>query len=280
MINLSITRGKYILKPTVPADTETVDYTVSVGGEYFDFNVDKTTIQPSVVFVGKTRYFGGNYEVDCSDWIDGFITKYMGDGTNSVTKCTVSIDFTYTDVNNLSSGQTMSLTWTPDIINLEHPSWDNSCGGGLLMLYNSGFELIDGAAGPVIIKLNSIAGRLIGTATNKIEKTNYMDKYGDTHNAFATNRYEIECYVDPDWFQVGEYSGGIYNQLMTAMQTSRKTYLKNSLGSVLRINGIPGSGGNVNLEGRVKDVDKVDVYSIYSPDRKVPTMKITFEVYR
>lgn len=37
--------------------------------------------------------------------------------------------------------------------------------------------------------------------------------------------------------------------------------------------------GYIEMEGRVKDVEKVEVSSSYSVEKKLPSLKITFEVY-
>lgn len=279
MTNLSITRGKYIVKPTVPSSTETIDYTVTVSGYVNNIY----SVASVVVFVGKTMYFGGDYEVDCSDWIESFITRnmYRNGSLVNVTACTVTVDFTFTSDQGLTSTDQETISWTPESIEgLSNPTWDGACGGGRLVLYNSGFAFSTDPYNPVTIKLLTFKNRLTGQTINNIDKTTYMDRYGDTHNASATNKMEIECYVDPDWFHIGEYSGIQYNQLMTAMQTAKKSYLGSPSTSIIYIPGFKGTGAGAYLEGRVKDVEKVEIPYSYNVNRKVPTMKITFEVYR
>lgn len=278
MINTTDDRGIYILTPTVPSSTETIDYTVSLSGQLNG----STSISSYVVFVGKTRYFGGTYEVDCSDWIDSFITKYnrYNGSLTTVTKCVVSVVFTYTSDQNLTSTQNMSYTWTPETISLPQPTFGGVCGEGQIKLYNSGYVHYNQTSSPLTIKLLTYGGQLIGQTDNIIDKTTYMDKYGDTHNASATNKFEIECYVDPDWFHIkGRNSGITYNKLMTAMQTARTSFIGSPSSGVINIPGIQTSGG-ATFEGRVKDVEKVEMPSTYNVNRKVPTMKITFELYR
>lgn len=269
MINISTTRGKYIFKPTVPSSTATIDYQVTVGGV-----VGGSSVTPSVVFVGKTNYFGGTYEVDFSDWIDSFLSKYL-DIYTQVSSVSVSIVFTYTSEGGTTSTQTMTYAWTPDDCGLPVPSWD-ACGGAALTLVNSGFVNSGTTSKLLTLKLYTWGYTLVGKTINNIEKTNYMDKYGDKHNGSCTNKFEFECYIDPDWLKVGE-DGTVYNKVMTACQSSKRTLLRGV--NFLTIKGF-GSGGSIELEGRVKDVEKVDVYSTYNVNQKVPTLKITFEVYR
>lgn len=278
MINISVSRGTYILTPTVPSTTVQIDYTVSVSGQLNG----STNISASTVFVGKSRYFGGDYEVDCSDWIDAFITKYnkYNGSYTTVTSVTVSITFTYTKDDNTTSTQTKTCTWTPDTINLAAPTFDGACGSCQLVLYNSGFVNLGTASQPLKIKILTFNGRVTGKVTNNLDKTDYMDRYGDKHNGSITNKMEVECYVDPDWYRVNNRNMVIYNQLMTAMQCAKRSVLGAPSGSVCSIQGFTFTGGGTNLDGRVKNVENVDVYSSYNVDQKVPTMKITFEVYR
>lgn len=278
MINISITRGKYIVTPSVPVTTESIDYTVSVGGQLDG----STTISASTVFVGKTRYFGGVYEVDCSDWIDTFITNhtvYSG-SYHTVSSVTVTVVFTFTKDDNTTSTQTKTCTWTPEGINLPVPQFDSQCGCCQIELLNSGFCHYTSTGSTFKVKLLTQAGKLVGKTINNIEKTDYMDKYGDKHNGSATNKMEIECFVDPDWFRVDGHNMTLYNQLMTAMQCAKRSVLGPPSSSVVRIQGFSGSGGYADLVGRVKNVEKVEVSSIYSVDNKIPNIKITFEVYR
>ena len=278
MINISISRGIYILTPTVPSTTVQIDYTVSVSGQLNG----STNISASTVFVGKSRYFGGDYEVDCSDWIDAFITKYNKYNGNytTVTSVTVSIAFTYTNDDNTTSTQTKTCTWTPDTINLAAPTFDGACGSCQLVLYNSGFVNYGSSSQPLKIKILTFRGRVIGKVTNNLDKTDYMDRYGDKHNGSITNKMEVECYVDPDWYHINNNNMVFYNQLMTAMQCAKKSVLGPPSGSVCSIQGFTFTGGGTTLDGRVKNVEKVDIYSSYNVNQKVPTMKITFEVYR
>ncbi len=278
MINNTVTRGKYILKPTVPSGTVTVDYTVKVSGQLNG----STNISASTVFVGKSRYFGGDYEVDCSDWIDAFITKYnkYNGSYTTVNKVTVAVEFIFTDENNLTSGQDMSCVWEPMVVLVTTPTFDNACGNCQLTLYNSGFySNWASTSTPLRVKILTQAGHVVGKSINNLEKTDYMDRYGDKHNGSITNHYEIECYVDPDWFHFTHYSDVSYNYLMTAMQSAKAATLGPTSNSVCGFPGISYSGGTI-LEGRVKNVEKVEAASIYSSGQKVPTMKITFEVYR
>ena len=287
MINIGVDRGKYILNvrtlpniQTVLDSTDSISYQVSVFGE-----LDGAVNIPSVVvFAGACRYFGGDFEVDIEDWIDTFLTKYTYASVNGggyydhcVTSCTVSVDFVF---HNESAGtdtsRSMTYTWQPESLGLAYPDTNSDCGGAELLLYNTGWAHYDEPDRELCIPLWTMGYTLKGKTTDKLIKTNYMDKYGDMHNGSVDNRYELECYVDPDWLDVHKdiYDYGV---VMAALQASRRTYMQ-----CVNFISIPGMGssGNLNLEGRVKDVEQVEVYSDYSTGRRVPSLKITFEVYR
>lgn len=251
MININSIRGKYILTPTVPFDTEVIEYSVSIGG--------------TVIFTGKSRYFG-NYEVDCSDWIDTYIVEHPN---THITTVTVTVVFTYDG----SSTQTMTLTWTPDPINLTAPSFSGSY--AYLSLTNCGF-LFARTSGTIRVPLSVTNGILDGKVIDKLDKTTYMDRYGDTYNGSMSNKYELECYIDPCWFQVETGKDLEYEKVILALQNSQITTL---LGSDVKISGM-NTSSNLFIRGRVKDIEKVETYSSYSVENKIPTLKIIFEVYR
>lgn len=126
----------------------------------------------------------------------------------------------------------------------------------------------------ITIPLKVKNGMLVGKTINNIDKITYMDRYGDTHNASITNHYELECYIDDDW--LGTLTGNDINfeKLELAMQAAQKTYLCTNA----KISGM--DGGDTMIEGRVKDVQKIETYSSYHTGNKIPSYKITFEIYR
>lgn len=255
MINISTDRNKYILTATVPSGTTDIQYNVSVEG--------------NLVFQGKTKYFGGAYSVDVSDWLEAYLTSR----TTDVTSVTVSVVFKYF-VSGGVSQQVMSCTWTPEIINVGSGTAASNI---YLTLTNSGF--LRTGNNTLTIPLSVKNGILEGKTTNKLEKIGYTDRYGNNHNGSMTNHYELECYIDPCWRpDVKTRQDVEYEKIMLAIQNSKKTVLQ-STGTV-RISGMTYSGYGYYMDVHVKDVEKVETYSSYSGDHKVPTYKITLEVFR
>lgn len=252
MINISTNRKKYILTPTIPAGTEEIGYEVVIGGD--------------IVFVGNTKYFGGTYEVDCSDWLESYLASRT---TQMIITVTVTVTFTYDG----SSTQVMTLTWTPDSINLTQPTFLTPP-YAYIQLMNCGF--LFNPVATIQVPLSFKNGILDGKTIDSLEKVTYMDKWGDIHNGGMTNHYELECYIDPCWFQVETGKDLEYAKVILALQNSQM--------SSLNINGVKISGmdvtGSASLIGRVKDVEQIDTYSSYSTDKKVPTYKIIFEIYK
>ena len=254
MINLSVFRGKYILKPDIPVGTEEITYEV--------------TINSTLIFVGKSRYFGGTYEVDCSDFIETYLRK----GRQTVS---LNVRFIYDG----GTSQTLSLSWSPDYINL--PAIDTTdtteSSYAYIELSNSGFLIGDSTTNyPVRIPLDIKNGVLSGKTINRLDKTTYIDRYADIHNGGMTNHYELECYIDPCWLEVTTGNDLEYEKLMMAMQ--------NADSSILNVKGYKISGMNpfiaTQMPGRVKDVEKIETYSSYSTNKKVPSYKITFAIYK
>ena len=251
MVNLSAVRGKYILKPSVPVGTEEITYEV--------------TINNTLIFVGKSRYFGGTYEVDCSDFIETYFRK--GEQTVSL-----NVVFTYDG----GSTQTLSLTWYPDFLNL--PVIDTTGNSyAYIELSNAGFLIGDLTTNyPVRIPLDVKNGIISGKTINKLDKTTYIDKYADIHNGGMTNHYELECYIDPCWLEVTTGNDLEYEKLVLAMQ--------NAGSASLNAKGCKISGMKpffvTQLPGRVKDVERIETYSSYSTNKKVPSYKIVFEIYK
>lgn len=274
MINIHSTRGRYVLKATVPSDTEIIRYEVSVAN--------------TVVFVGQSRYFGGDYEVDCSDWIDSYLSK----ATVEVTSLKVSIDFTYILEDETTQTQTKTLYYYPDVLYLTAPSTTTSDTYCVLTLLNSGFSFELGGAIKVPLMLRGKT--LVGKTINNLEKVTWTDRYGDVHNGSLTNKYELECFIDPCWLSVKTNSDLEFEKVQLALQNSRKTMLiacgAGGYENIL-ISGMDTSFTAVmpspvpdpakfEMECRVKDVKKVETYSAYSQNKKVPTYRITLEIYQ
>lgn len=251
MINLSALRGKYILKPDIPVGTEEITYEVIMNN--------------TLIFVGKSRYFGGTYEVDCSDFIETYLRK--GEQTASL-----NVRFIYDG----GTSQTLSLSWSPDYINL--PAIDTTESSyAYIELSNSGFLIGNSTTNyPVRIPLDVKNGVISGKTINRLDKITYIDRYADIHNGGMTNHYELECYIDPCWLEVTTGNDLEYEKLMLAMQ--------NADSSTLKVKGYKISGMNffftAQMPGRVKDVEKIETYSSYSTNKKVPSYKITFAIYK
>ena len=251
MINLSTVRGKYILKPDIPVGTEEITYEVIMNN--------------TLIFVGKSRYFGGTYEVDCSDFIETYLKK-------GVQTASLNVRFIYDG----GTSQTLSLSWSPDYINL--PAIDTTESSyAYIELSNSGFLIGNSTTNyPVRIPLDVKNGILSGKTINRLDKTTYIDRYADIHNGGITNHYELECYIDPCWLEVTTGNDLEYEKLMLAMQ--------NADSSTLKLKGCKISGMKplivIQIPGRVKDVESIETYSSYSTNKKVPSYKITFEIYK
>lgn len=253
MINYSSNRGRYILRPTVPVGTEDIQYEVSIGG--------------NLIYIGRTKYFG-NFEVDCSDWLESYI---MSKGSTMVlTSVTITVVFTYDG----STTQSMTVNWTPGTINLTAPTLGSAY--AYLSLSNCGF-LFTNPVGVIQVPLSVTNGIIDGKTINTLDKINYMDKYGDMHNGGMTNHYELECYIDPCWFKVETGKDLEYEKVILALQNAQETTL---VTYNVKISGMDSSNTSNNIKGRVKDVEQIDTYSSYSTNKKVPSYKITFEIYK
>ena len=251
MINLSAFRGKYILKPDIPVGTEEITYEVIMNN--------------TLIFVGKSRYFGGTYEVDCSDFIETYLRK--GEQTASL-----SVRFIYDG----GTSQTLSLSWSPDYINL--PAIDTTESSyAYIELSTSGFLIGNSTTNyPVRIPLDVKNGIISGKTINRLDKTTYIDRYSDIHNGSMTNHYELECYIDPCWLEVTTGNDLEYEKLVLAMQNAGSASL-NAKGC--KISGMD-LFSTAQMPGRVKDVEKIETYSSYSTNKKVPSYKITFAIYK
>lgn len=262
MINITTNRHKFLISPSaIPADTDTIQYTVTIAGD--------------VVYVGKSKYFGGTYEVDCSSFIESYIDKSSTD----VMGVSVSVTFSFNDG---STTTTSVLYWYADLIDLpsDYPA------EAYLVLTKCGFkmqQLAPPAPDPtdvsVTIPLSVDNGLLVGKTSNLLDKVTYMDKYNNTHNGSLTNGYEVECYIDPCWLKVTTGNDLEYEKVILALQNAKTTNLY--LEDDIKISGMDfTSYTGTAIEVRVKDVEKVDTYSSYSTSKRIPTYKITLEIYK
>lgn len=274
MIDFRAHRGKYVITPVIPVDTVKISFEVYVAGV--------------LTFVGQTQYFGGTYEIDCRDWIDAYLAK----ATTDVMTLTIQIDFIFYDEDGNSSTSTKTLTWTPDYINLSVPNQNYNNGTYCnIELINCGFRFNGVNRIRVPLWLDDLT--LVGKTINNLEKVTYIDKYGDTHNGSLQNRYELECYIDPCWFQVKTNSDLEYEKVILALQGAQSAVLKGcgkggfdpiliSGMDTIYVDPVPGGTRPLQyfeINGRVKDVKKIETYSSYSSKKKVPTLKIVFEIF-
>lgn len=266
MINISTVRRKYIVKPDhIDPDTYEIEYRVLMGG--------------TVIFIGRSRYFGGDFEVDCSDFIESAIAANPREDSHSIL---VYVNFYFMNEAGYPLEMVQSVTeWRPMTLNLHDADhWDIKA---MLRLYNCGF--LFGNSGGITIPLAVQNGMLVGKTINYLDKTTYSDKYGDIHNGSMTNRYELECYVDPEWLRVTTGNDNEYEKVAIALQNALVTdfyaYQVEISGMVWEQ--IPDSGyepEEIMFECRVKDVEKIETSSSYSVEKRIPTYKITIEVYR
>lgn len=165
------------------------------------------------------------------------------------------------------------IPYEDNIANIRHFTTgmikDGECPYFNLLLINSDFQ------GDINVPLAVNNSVLRGKTVNNLDKISFMDRYGDTHNASVSNSYELECYVDPDWLKTSTGNDLGYEALMLAMQSARKTFL---IGTA-KVSGMRTDGFTM-LNCRVKDVEKVETYSRYNGTHRVPSLKITIEIYK
>lgn len=139
-----------------------------------------------------------------------------------------------------------------------------------LLLVNSDFN------GDINVPLKVCNGFLKGKTMNNVKKVSYSDRYNNIHNGSCSNFYEIECYVCDEWLNTTTCNDVSYEELMAAMQTARQTKL---IGNA-SISGMKMSDNITILNCRVSDVEKIETFYRYSVSNKIPTLKITLEIYR
>lgn len=264
MINTSTDRSKYIVSPT---DTQIFESAYEI--QY------TITIANTVVFVGKSRNFYDpndfrtSYQVDCRDFIEAYIDKQI----NHITSVGVSVLFEFFDSTGSSIGtETKTITWNPEEISVLNPTLSGTY--AILWMLNPGFTAIGGSQ--LMIPLSVKNGLIEGKTINKLEKTDWTDKYGDIHNGTTTNHYEVECFIDPCWLGVRTKDDLAYEKIMLALQNSKRTILWYQ---GCNISGMTPSNTNAAYDVHIKDVERIETYSSYSGNQKVPTYKITIEIY-
>lgn len=251
MIICDSNQRKYKLTVTPPDETEIIDY---------DIYLPNMTVS---AYHGKTRYFGGNFELDLSDWVEA-----CWNDPNFPSSGTIQIDFVY-DESTTVVVKTMS--YDKELISMTQPSTGNA----YIDLYNSDFKLTNVSNDHIRIPLLYENDILKGKVNNNIDKTVFMDKYGNVHNSTSDNWYEIECYFEIP--PVITKSDVVYQQIMGAFQSAREStlYLTNSV----KISGMK-CGSSTTLPCHIKDIEKVTTYSRYNTTNNVPVYKITLEIYR
>ena len=198
-----------------------------------------------------------------------------------------------------SNAEDLISDWdTVDFVTMEYIScrgFGNDCSTANLVLVDSEFSMTANDTGfnpadftnddtvqesytpsDVIIPLTVKNNMLKGKTIDNLNKITYMDRYGDTHNSLMSNKYEVECFIDPEWLSVKSGDDINYSKLMLACQGARKAYL---CCNMTGISGVETTGSFV-VEGRVKDVEKIETWSTYSSGKKTPNLKITFEFYK
>lgn len=274
MINLVENRKLYVVKPTIPSGTEKIDYSV-----YVD-NV--------LVFVGSSKYFGGDYEVDLSDFIESKILSYpvSEEAMGGASSIIIRVVFSYDN----GTTETKYGSYEPYIISsavIPEPAYFSSATYirlGNSQVWGEGPDPTDPTQTIMYhlkIPVKTYNGYVVGKTINNIEKTTYIDRNGNSHNGGVVNNYEIECYLDSDALNVTSKNNDmIYEKVIMALQSAGVFWL--SLGEGVNIKGLDRDNyGNNRLDllGRVKDIEKVELYSTYSTTNKVPSLKITFEIY-
>lgn len=253
MITLTFNPFKYEIEVIPPDGTDYISYTVSIGGNQ--------------VFSGGGKYFGERYLLDCMNWIEDYINDHLD---SEITSVTVTVVFTFND----GTSQTKTLTWTA----YTFPSLSMPCSNVYLTLSNCGFVAYNSnnSVIPVVVPLATVNGYLDGKTINNLDKINSIDKWGNIIPGSTTNHYELECYVDPDCLNIETGKDLVYENVMLALQNAKSIYLSlngNNISGMVNTSGI--SGFNVH----VKDVEKIETYSSYSTNKKVPSLKITLEVF-
>jgi len=267
MINIGVERYKYRVQRSIPENAVEITYEV--------------VIKDELIFQGSTKYNPGIMEIDCADIIESYISK---NAISDEEGLTVWVN-THAELDDGTTWEgSNTLYWVADEIDLPYPMGSPA----RLVLFNCGFWMTsnDPVTIPLVVKNN----RLVGKTINKLEKITYMDRYNDIHNGGITNHYEIECYVDPDWLSVTTGHDLDYEKVAIAMQAAKRS-------SLVVLDGCSVSGleqdmqvdeedsdpdpvpTGFTMDVRVKDIERIETYSSYSVEKKIPSYKITIEVF-
>lgn len=119
-------------------------------------------------------------------------------------------------------------------------------------------------------------GVLVGKTTHKLDKITYIDRYDDKHNSEASNRIELECYIDDEWLRTLTGDDSLYTKIMAATQSAKETLLTGNA----TISGLQMISQNTSLYCRVKDIEKIETHYRYNTTNRVPSLKLTIELYR
>lgn len=261
MINCSNKQGKYILNQEVPEGTYSIKYNV------YESNGEGGLIQ---IYSGQCRYFGDDFEIEYGDFIENY-WKRKGESQpagNFLIRC-----FFYDEFDVEISSYTNYCPFDKDEIKGYTVPSTGDCPYLSLHCINSDFKTADSY--DVVLPLKVKNSILVGRTKNNIIKTTYMNKYNDIYNGKAENKIELECYVDDEWLRTFTGKDELYMKLMGATQSARRTILEGTA----RISGLE-MIGDTNLRCRVADVEEIETYSSYSGTHRVPSLKITIEIYK
>lgn len=264
MIYTTRTRGINIL---------TFNVTNPNGYRYGTYTVSVSDLS-NPVFEGRISHVMATHEIDVSDWIDQYITR-AAQNSYTTFDCTVSVVLRlYTAVSENPNITTKTVRFTPEVISLDTYTPTGLDTYAFLNCYYTGFKTSTGSAYILKVPLQTRNGMLVGKTTNKITKVGYKDRYDDEHNSIATNKIELECYVDPDWIGVKTTADHKYEQVMLALQVGRSFTFEGNVG-ISGLTGLPLG----TIPGHVKTVEEVITYSQYSTEKRL-TYKIIFEIAR
>lgn len=147
---------------------------------------------------------------------------------------------------------------------VHHDAWSET-------IHHSGGSIFD-----FHIPLAVQNGMVVGKTSTNLEKTIWMDKYGDSHNDTVSDNIDIECYVDSSWLNVLTGDDDSYSALMMAIQSARTLFITGTAA----ISGMDMKEDLTCMKCTVKDIEKVETYSRYNTANRTPNMKITVEIYK
>lgn len=258
MIDISNQQRKNIWKPTIPDTWDGIVYKVYSNSQ---------SIAP--LFQGKAIN-NDDFEIDVTDWIEQEWNR-TGDATFVLpSPLYVVVE------NSADSSENIGEVFSMDKNASTIPPYTATDETYMTLTFkNSDFKDNNGGY-DISIPLQVCNGILRGKTINNITKTTYMDRYNDIHNSTATNKIELECYVDSDWLHTLTGSDRKYTEIMMVAQTARGTHLNGNA----QISGFNMVTDISNLNCRVKDIQKIETYSRYNQSHPIPSLKITIEIYK